>query len=105
MLSDYHRAHAPELRAMVADLPIRPGDHVLELACGEGAYARWIAERVGATGSVTALDASPAFLDLARNQTLGYCVHFVEADARVLPFAENTFDLVWCAQSLYSLPD
>lgn len=105
MLADYHRAYAPELQAMVAGLPIRAGDRVLELACGDGVYARWLAERVGPTGSVTALDASPAFLDLARRRAADRPVHVVAAAAEAMPFADDTFDLVWCAQSLYSLPD
>lgn len=105
MLADYHRAYAKELRAMVAGLPIREGDRVLEVACGDGVYSRWLAERVGPTGSVTALDVSPAFLDLAGKNTAGHRVGFVAAVAERLPFADDTFDLVWCAQSLYSLPD
>ena len=105
MLADYHRAYARELRAMVASLPIREGDRVLEMACGDGVYSRWLAERVGRRGSVTALDVSPAFLDLAGMNTAGHRVDFVAAAAERMPFADNTFDLVWCAQSLYSLPD
>ena len=30
---------------------------------------------------------------------------FARADLRHLPIPEDSFDLVWCAQSLYSLPD
>lgn len=105
MLSDYHRAYASELRSMVASLPIRAGDRVLELACGDGIYSRWLAERVGPHGSVTALDNSPAFLDLARNNTVGHLVELVNASVQSLPFPDGAFDLVWCAQSLYSLPD
>lgn len=105
MLSAYHRAYASELRRMVAGLPIHPGDHVLEMACGDGVYAGWLSERVGATGSVTALDASPAFLDEAQKNTSGRRVNLVAAAAEAMPFADDTFDLVWCAQSLYSLPD
>jgi ubiquinone/menaquinone biosynthesis C-methylase UbiE len=105
MLADYHRAFAPELRAMVASLPLRAGDRVLELACGDGFYVRWLAERVGPSGFVTALDASPAFLELARGNAAGHGVGLVAADARAMPFRDDTFDLVWCAQSLFSLPD
>ncbi|MCA1686801.1 MAG: methyltransferase domain-containing protein [Planctomycetia bacterium] len=104
MLSDYHRAYAIELKAMVAGLPIREGDKVLEMACGDGVYARWLAERVGPSGSVTALDVSSAFLNLAQ-ENAGAAVGFVAGAVERMPFADDTFDLVWCAQSLYSLPD
>ena len=30
---------------------------------------------------------------------------FARADLRHLPIPDDSFDLVWCAQSLYSLPD
>lgn len=105
MLSAYHRAYAPELKAMVASLPVHSGNRVLDLACGDGVYANWLAEGVGPRGSVTALDVSPAFLDVARANTAGGLVQFVAAAAERMPFADATFDLVWCAQSLYSLPD
>ena len=107
MLADYHRAYAKELGAMVDALPIRPGDRVLELACGDGAYARRLADRAGPTGALTAVDFSPAFLGLARDASAGAPrpVGFAGAEADRLPFADDTFDLVWCAQSLYSLPE
>ena len=35
----YRRAIAEELRTVVAGLPFRPGDRVLDLACGDGVYA------------------------------------------------------------------
>lgn len=105
LLSDYHRAFAPELRAMVDSLPLRAGDRVLDLACGDGAYSRWLAERVGPTGFVAALDASTAFLGVARAGATGQHVGLVAAAVERMPFADDTFDLVWCAQSLYSLSD
>jgi ubiquinone/menaquinone biosynthesis C-methylase UbiE len=104
MLSDFHRAYANELRAMIACLPIRDGDRVLEVACGDGVYSKWLAERVGASGSVTAVDVSPAFLKVAQAGA-GPRIGFVAAAIERLPFVDDVFDLVWCAQSLYSLPD
>lgn len=109
MLSAYHDAHAAELRAMVASLPIQEGTRVLEIACGDGVYSRWIAERVGATGGVVGVDVLPAYLKVARRgarrETSGCRIRFVAADIARLPFPDDTFDLAWCAQSLYSLPD
>ena len=108
-LMAYHRAFGRELRAMIAGLPLRPGDRVLDLACGDGVYARWLAERLGEGGHVLAVDLSPAFLDLARQEVppgeLSGRATFAMADLRHLPIPDDSFDLVWCAQSLYSLPD
>jgi ubiquinone/menaquinone biosynthesis C-methylase UbiE len=107
-LMAYHRAVARELRAIVAGLPIQPGDRVLDLACGDGVYARWLAERLD-EGGVLAVDVSAAFLELARRELpSGFPadrVRFVRADLKHLPIRDDSFDVVWCAQSLYSLPD
>ena len=82
---------------------------MLDLACGDGVYARWLAERLGQRGRVLAVDLSPAFLELARREVaadeLSDRVTFARADLRQLPIPDDCFDLVWCAQSLYSLPD
>lgn len=105
----YHRAFERELHALIDGLPLRPGDRVLDLACGDGVYAHWLAERLGEDGRVLALDLSPAFLELAKREIpegeLSDRVTFARADLRHLPIPEESFDLVWCAQSLYSLPD
>lgn len=109
MLAAYHRAYARELRQMIADLPLQPGDRVLDMACGDGTHSLWLAERVAPSGSVVGVDIAPAYLDVARRQAAaspyGRSVRFQIGDVRGLPFADDEFDLVWCAHSLYSLPD
>ncbi len=109
MLAAYHRAFAAELREIVASLPIREGDRVVELACGDGAYSAWLADRVGPSGSVLAVDVSPAYLRVARAESsrkasacrMGHAAAPIER----LPLPRGAFDLAWCAQSLFSLPD
>jgi len=109
MLAAYHRAFAPELRAMVGTLPIAEGEIVLDMACGDGVYSPWLAELVGSAGWVVAVDVMPEYLDLARKETarspLARIIEFSAASIELLPFKNDTFDLCWCAQSLYSLPD
>ena len=104
LLSDYHLAYARELRAMLDVLPLGEGDTVLEVACGDGFYARRLAERVGPTGRVVAVDVLHAYLKQARCSD-GSPFELVAASLGNLPFDDDTFDLVWCAQSLFSLPD
>ncbi|WP_435011702.1 class I SAM-dependent methyltransferase [Tundrisphaera lichenicola] len=94
---------------MIGDLPILEGDQVLDLACGDGAYSGWLLDRVGTTGSILALDLLMAYLKKARiglKQVDG-CnrSRFVAASIDRLPFADGRFDFVWCAQSLFSLPE
>jgi SAM-dependent methyltransferase len=109
MLAAYHRAHAAELRVMVDNLPLRPGDNVLDMACGDGAYTVLLAEKVGSGGSVVGTDLSASYLELARayadQSAVAEHICFQIGDIASLPFDDNTFDLIWCAQSMYSLPD
>lgn len=108
-LSSFHRAFEPELVAMINALPIEPAMQVLDLACGDGFYTRRIADRLGPGGRVIGVDINPAYLDAARRATADYqggaAIELVAATFDKLPFADATFDVVWCAQSLYSLPD
>jgi ubiquinone/menaquinone biosynthesis C-methylase UbiE len=109
MLASYHAAFALELEAMVGTLPIWPGDLVLEMACGDGAYTPWLAARVGPEGGVVGLDVSTGYLGVARGH-LRRAEHasrsrFVAGSIERPPFADGTFDAIWCAQSLFSLPE
>jgi len=113
MLSAYHRAHAAELEGIIATLPLAPGDRVLDVACGDCAHARWLANRV-AEGSVVGIDFSAAYLRLAERelsaaaagkQRRGGRIRLCAAAAEALPFAPASFDFGWCAHSLYSLSD
>jgi ubiquinone/menaquinone biosynthesis C-methylase UbiE len=108
-MAAYHRTFARELRRVIGKLPLRPGACVVDFACGDGSYTRWLARRLGPGGKVLAVDISEAFLRLARRTTPNSSayrrVHFVQADLNRLPLANGSIDLAWCAQSLYSLSD
>ncbi|MEO6810854.1 MAG: class I SAM-dependent methyltransferase [Isosphaeraceae bacterium] len=104
-LAAHHEAFADELKAIVASLPIDPGSFVLDLACGDGSYAGWLAERAGPNGAVLAVDIDRDYLATARTNTPGDRILFAAASLEQLPCADGRFDLAWCAQSLFSLPD
>jgi ubiquinone/menaquinone biosynthesis C-methylase UbiE len=74
-------------------LKLEPDMTVLDLACGHGRIANRLAER-GAR--VTGLDATPLFLDHARQDaaTRGLEVEYVEGDMRSLPWEDGRFDYV-----------
>lgn len=79
-------------------LGIAPGEHVLDLGCGTGVVARAAARRVGPNGRVIGLDPSPVILsigrEIAEREGLLDRIEFRTGDARELPFAEATFDVV-----------
>src|SRR5262245_17398848 len=59
----FHQAFQPELYAILDALPVGPGSVVLDVPCGDGFYAKRLAERAG---RVVAVDSSPDYLSLAR---------------------------------------
>lgn len=101
-LSAFHAAHRPELRQILCDLKLRPDSQCLDVACGDGCYCQWIAELVGPNGLVVGIDLSNEYLNLAKQHRR--CCKLVAGRSEALPFAPESFDLIWCAQSLISLP-
>jgi len=82
---------------LAAFAEIRDGETVLDLGCGLGGPARWIASRHRV--AVTGLDFSPDLCRAGRLLTercgLADRIRFVEGDATALPFRDRQFDLVW----------
>jgi ubiquinone/menaquinone biosynthesis C-methylase UbiE len=85
----------------------RPGDWVLDVACGTGALTRSIAETVGKSGYVAGVDISPDMLKLARkiSNVQFPTIEWRECDAQILPFQDETFDIAFCQLGLMFMPD
>jgi arsenite methyltransferase len=79
---------------------VRRGSDVLELACGTGESACFLAERHGAR--VIGVDRSPRMIQRAKQkaQARGVDVTFREADAHDLPFPDAAFDAAMCECTL-----
>jgi len=71
---------------------LRPGQRVLDVACGTGVLARHAARVVGAGGEVVGLDLNPGMLEVARRRAPG--ASWREGTAEALPFADARFDAV-----------
>lgn len=81
--------------AIFPTLPVRPGDHVLDVGCGFGDASIKLAEMVGPSGKVIGIDCCDAFLDYARQASKRLKnINFVRGDAEIaLP--NNQFDFVF----------
>lgn len=94
--------HLPDL---VGRAPHGRPVEILDLATGAGDIPRAViawGQRHARPLHVTASDASPAILDIAR-QTLVHLpgVSFALADARDVPFPDRAFDIVLCSLTLH----
>ena len=105
LLTARHEAHGDTFREVVAGLPLRPEDAVLDVAVGDGFFTDLLSRRCP-RGRVVAVDVDDGFLRLADDAYVDRRrAGLVAGDGYALPFGEGTFDLVWCAHSLRSLPD
>lgn len=81
---------------------LKPGEHVLDVACGTGIVARMAWPQVAPSGRVIGLDFNAAMLDVARriSDQDGLPIEWQEGDAASLPLADRTFDVVLCQLGL-----
>jgi len=80
------------------------GLKVLEIGCGVGDFAIHLTQ-LGAM--VTAVDFSSAAIEIAKNKatTQGYNINFQVADAQMLSFDNESFDVIYSCECLEHIPD
>jgi ubiquinone/menaquinone biosynthesis C-methylase UbiE len=84
---------------LVERLGVTAGDRVLDVGCGTGRLARWIAERVGARGKVVGLDPLPERIAIARANAAGISFEVGKAE-ELGAFADASFDAV-CLSAVF----
>ncbi len=81
--------------------------HVLDVGCGIGGPARYLAYHHHCR--VTGLDLTPEFIAAAESLTvrtgLADRVSFRQGDATALPFADGSFDAVWTQNAVMNIAD
>lgn len=94
----------PWVALLLDDVELRPGDRILDIACGTGIVARLAKERLSGTGTVVGVDLSPPMLAVARK--VAPDIDWREGDASALPLLDNEqFDVVVSQQGLQFFPD
>jgi SAM-dependent methyltransferase len=93
--SQYHNSHKEQQRIadLLSLLPPAPG-RVLDIGARHGYITQRLAER---STHVSALDLERPQIDDPR-------ITCLQADATAMPFADNSFDLVFCAEVLEHIP-
>jgi SAM-dependent methyltransferase len=95
----------PWSRLLVDQVRPKPGDRLLDIACGTGAAARYAATLVTPGGSVSAIDIDAGMLAHGRSLDPQGAVDWRQGDALALPWEDGSFDAVVCHQGLQFFPD
>ncbi|MGH7551158.1 MAG: methyltransferase domain-containing protein [Gemmatimonadota bacterium] len=108
---NYERYFVPVIGAPLAiDLvdiaALRPGDRVLDVACGTGVVARLASELVDVNGTVVGLDLNSEMLAVARAVTpTDMSIEWHQSDAEAMPLPDEAFDVAMCQLGLQFMPD
>jgi SAM-dependent methyltransferase len=106
-LDQWHMMRDVPTRRLAEHAAVTGDQCVLDVGCGMGGPARFLAATYGCT--VTGVDITTPYLETAALLTeltgLTDRVSFQHADATDLPFADDMFDLVWTQHAAQSIPD
>ena len=104
--SHVERFMAPFVRSLVASA-VKPGDAVLDVACGTGFAARSASIATGISGRVIGSDLNSEMIAMAQSLSSGEGsnISWQQASALELPFADNEFDAVISQQGVQFFPD
>ncbi len=106
-LDQFHIRGLPATKELADALRIDAGANVLDIGCGIGGPARFLAATYGC--HVTGIDLSQPFVDAARMLTertgLTGRVSFVQADALDLPLDDDSFDHAWTQHVAMNIAD
>src|SRR5262245_41029004 len=98
--------HVAESALMLDRLAVRPGDRLLELACGPGRLAARWSELVGPTGSVLLSDVAAGMVDVARRRADGLPNVAVEQiDLAAIDQPDGSFEVIACRMGLLFAAD
>ncbi len=107
MLDQFHTRGILATAELAGAADLQAGDHVLDLGCGVGGPARYLATTFGC--HVTGIDISPSFIEAADYLTarcgLNELVSFRVGDASHLPFDDGSFDSVFLQHVAMNVAD
>jgi SAM-dependent methyltransferase len=104
---EFHTLGRVASTALAEAAAITSTDLVLDVGCGIGGPARFLAAKFGC--KVTGIDLTPEFIDVARDLNarvgLGDTIDVRVADALDLPFPDARFDVVWTQHVSMNIAD
>ncbi|MBW4604728.1 MAG: methyltransferase domain-containing protein [Calothrix sp. FI2-JRJ7] len=105
---DNGRFYIPIAQRLIEVANLQSARKILDVATGTGIVALAAAEKVGAQSKVIGIDISAGMLSNAREKLAVsglQNVEFIEADAELIDFEQNSFDVILCSLAICYLTD
>jgi SAM-dependent methyltransferase len=99
------RRDDPAVIELVAELPLAPGNLVVEPGCGTGLISELLLERIAPGGRLLAFDISPRMIEQAEAKHLGPTAEFQLADASSIPLDTAAANVVVCIRVFPHIDD
>lgn len=90
---------------LVQKLGIRSGERALDVGCGTGLLADYVADRVAANGSVVGFDPLPLRIAIAQRRARSHASYFVGSALDLSTLADASFDVVYLNAVFHWIPD
>ncbi len=104
-----NRFQEPEGRSAIEALALPAGSRGLDVGCGVGLYALWLAEAIGSQGRVVAVDTSIERVAEAKRLLAGEPaaarITLKLGDGTALDEADHSYDWVWCGDVLHHIDE
>lgn len=104
-----NRFQEPEILAAIAELRLPAGSRGLDVGCGVGLYAQWLANTIGPDGHILAIDHNPDRIQDTLQRLQGTpaanCITVQEGNGTALSQPDQHVDWVWCADVLHHIDD
>lgn len=106
-IDHYHARGFPATVELADRLPIKPGDHLLDIGCGVGGPARYLAQRFQCR--VSGLDITESYVQAANKLTallrMDEQVQVRLGDGQELPYPDACFDGAYAQHVTMNVPD
>ena len=104
---DRRQAQIDLIEELLKWASVQQAQNILDVGCGIGGSSLYLAEKFNATATGITLSPVQAARATERAQAAGLNTktQFQVADAEAMPFADDSFDLVWSLESGEHMPD